>query len=37
MSKIKSKRISNDDEIKNQLVDIKVELKDGVFIFLSRG
>ena len=33
MSKIKSKRISNDDEIKNQLVDIKVELKDGVFIF----
>ena len=33
MSKIKSKRISNDDEIKNQLVDIKVGLKDGVFIF----
>lgn len=33
MSKIKSKRISNDDEIKNQLVDVKVELKDGVFIF----
>lgn len=33
MSKIKSKRISNDDEIKSQLVDIKVELKDGVFIF----
>lgn len=33
MSKIKSKRISNDDEIKNQLVNIKVELKDGVFIF----
>lgn len=33
MSKVKSKRISNDDEIKNQLVDIKVELKDGVFIF----
>lgn len=33
MSKIKSKRIWNDDEIKNQLVDIKVELKDGVFIF----
>ena len=33
MSKIKSKRISNDDEIKNQLVDIKVELKDWVFIF----
>lgn len=34
MSKIKNnKRISNDDEIKNQLVDIKVELKDGVFIF----
>ena len=33
MSEIKSKRISNDDEIKNQLVDIKVELKDGVFIF----
>ena len=33
MSKIKSKRISNDDEIKNQLIDIKVELKDGVFIF----
>ena len=33
MSKITSKRISNDDEIKNQLVDIKVGLKDGVFIF----
>ena len=33
MSKVKSKRISNDDEIKKQLVDIKVELKDGVFIF----
>ncbi len=33
MSKIKSKRISNDDEIKSQLVDIKVELKDGMFIF----
>ncbi len=33
MSKMKNKRISNDEEIKNQLVDIKVELKDGVFIF----
>ncbi len=34
MSKSKNnKRISNDDEIKNQLVDVKVELKDGVFIF----
>ncbi|MBD5423379.1 MAG: translation initiation factor IF-2 [Mycoplasma sp.] len=29
----KNKRLSNDNEIKNQLTDIKVELKDGVFIF----
>ena len=27
------KRLSNDEEIKNQLTDVKVELKDGVFIF----
>ena len=34
MSKNKNnKRLSNDDEIKNQLQDVKVELKDGVFIF----
>lgn len=34
MSKTKNKkRISNDDQIKNQLTDVKVELKDGVFIF----
>ena len=33
MSKIKKKRISNDDQIKTQLIDVKVELKDGVFIF----
>lgn len=32
MSKNK-KRLSNDDQIKEQLVDVKVELKDGVFIF----
>ena len=31
MSKNK-KRISNDEEIKTQLLDVKVELKDGVFI-----
>lgn len=29
----KNKRISNDNEIKTQLIDVKVELKDGVFIF----
>lgn len=33
MSKNKKKRISNDDQIKTQLIDVKVELKDGVFIF----
>ncbi len=33
MSKNNNKRIANDDEIKNQLTDVKVELKDGVFIF----
>ena len=33
MSKMKKKRISNDDQIKTQLIDVKVELKDGVFIF----
>lgn len=33
MSKNKKTRLSNDNEIKNQLVDVKVELKDGVFIF----
>lgn len=33
MSKKNKKRLSNDHEIKNQLVDVKVELKDGVFIF----
>ncbi len=33
MSKNKNKRVSNDSEIKEQLVDVKVELKDGVFIF----
>lgn len=27
------KRISNDDQIKMQLTDVKVELKDGVFVF----
>ena len=26
-------RISNDEQIKTQLLDVKVELKDGVFIF----
>lgn len=33
MSKNKKKRISNDEQIKTQLLDVKVELKDGVFIF----
>lgn len=32
MSKNK-KRISNDNQIKEQLTDVKVELRDGVFIF----
>lgn len=29
----KSKRMSNDEQIKTQLLDVKVELKDGIFIF----
>ena len=33
MSKKNKKRVFNDEEIKTQLVDVKIELKDGVFIF----
>lgn len=33
MSKNNKQRLSNDNEIKEKLVDIKIELKDGVFIF----
>ncbi len=33
MSKNKNKRASNDEQIKSQLIDVKVELKDGTFIF----
>ena len=29
----KKNRLSNDEQIKTQLLDVKVELKDGVFIF----
>lgn len=37
MSKSKNKkRITNDEQIKNQFVDVKIELKDGVFIFTGK-